>query len=262
MTSNAVVKCRPLLGETPISLFDLNFCPPLSIQLRSLYIGFSRKYQAATEHRLQWNLLVRNGLTPRGMVMKKLSIFVVWMISLAIWAQPILAEQKPTLRWVGCGISKKAYLVALAKAYEKKTGVVIDVQGGGATRGIREVASMSADMGGSCRRRMFSAEEERGIIQVPVAWDALVVIVHKKNPVKNITMDKLRQVRKLIDDSGLDIRLEIDGGVKADNIGEIKAAGADTFVSGSGIFGKGKDDDPHRYNSIIQQMRDAMAKVG
>ncbi len=127
-------------------------------------------------------------------MMKKLSIFVIWMISLAVCAQPVLAEQKPTLRWVGCGISKKAYLVALAKAYEKKTGVVIDVQGGGATRGIREVAAMSADMGGSCRRRMFSAEEERGIVQVPVAWDALVVIVHKENSVKNISMDNLRKV--------------------------------------------------------------------
>jgi phosphate transport system substrate-binding protein len=129
------------------------------------------------------------------MVMKKKhSIIVVWLISLAIWAQPILAEQQPTLRWVGCGISKKAYLVALAKAYEKKTGVVIDVQGGGATRGIREVASMSADIGGSCRRRIFGVEEESGITQVPVAWDALVVITHKNNPVKDISLDNLRKV--------------------------------------------------------------------
>ena len=125
---------------------------------------------------------------------KKHSIIVVWLISLAIWAQPILAEQRPTLRWGGCGISKKAYLVALAKAYEKKTGVVIDVQGGGATRGIREVASMSADIGGSCRRRIFGIEEESGITQVPVAWDALVVITHKNNPVKDISLDNLRKV--------------------------------------------------------------------
>ena len=75
------------------------------------------------------------------------------------------------------------------------------------------------------------------------------------------TMEKLRQARKMIDDSGLDIRLEIDGGVKADNIGEIKAAGADTFVSGSGIFGKGSDSDAHRYDSIIRKMREAMAAV-
>jgi ribulose-phosphate 3-epimerase len=75
-------------------------------------------------------------------------------------------------------------------------------------------------------------------------------------------LDKLRQVRKLIDASGYDIRLEIDGGVKADNIAEIKAAGADTFVSGSGIFGKGREGDPHRYDTIIRQMREAMAAVG
>jgi ribulose-phosphate 3-epimerase len=50
-------------------------------------------------------------------------------------------------------------------------------------------------------------------------------------------LDKLRQARKIVDDSGHDIRLEIDGGVKVDNIGEIAAAGADTFVAGSAIFG-------------------------
>ncbi|WP_018865930.1 MULTISPECIES: ribulose-phosphate 3-epimerase [unclassified Thioalkalivibrio] len=75
------------------------------------------------------------------------------------------------------------------------------------------------------------------------------------------TLDKLRAARKMIDDSGRDIRLEIDGGVKADNIREIKAAGADTFVAGSAIFGAGSDSDPNRYDSIIQQMRDELAKA-
>ncbi len=74
-------------------------------------------------------------------------------------------------------------------------------------------------------------------------------------------LDKLREARKMIDASGRDIRLEIDGGVKADNIREIKAAGADTFVAGSAIFGAGSDADPNHYNSIIQQMRDEMAKA-
>ena len=50
-------------------------------------------------------------------------------------------------------------------------------------------------------------------------------------------LDKLRQARAMIDASGREIRLEIDGGVKVDNIGEIAAAGADTFVAGSAIFG-------------------------
>ncbi len=75
------------------------------------------------------------------------------------------------------------------------------------------------------------------------------------------TLDKLRQARKIIDDSGFDIRLEIDGGVKADNIAEIADAGADTFVSGSGIFGFNKSDDPNRYDSILKQMRDELAKA-
>lgn len=63
------------------------------------------------------------------------------------------------------------------------------------------------------------------------------------------SLDKLRQARKLIDDSGRDIRLEIDGGVKVDNIGAIAAAGADTFVAGSAIFGS---DD---YASTIAAMK-------
>ncbi len=74
-------------------------------------------------------------------------------------------------------------------------------------------------------------------------------------------LNKLRAVRKLIDESGYDIRLEIDGGVKAENIREIAEAGCDTFVSGSGLFGKGLASDPNRYNSIIRQMRDELAKA-
>jgi ribulose-phosphate 3-epimerase len=76
------------------------------------------------------------------------------------------------------------------------------------------------------------------------------------------TLEKLRQARRMIDESGLDIRLEIDGGVKVDNIGEIKAAGADTFVAGSAIFGAGNADDPHRYDSVVSAMRDELAKAG
>jgi len=69
------------------------------------------------------------------------------------------------------------------------------------------------------------------------------------------TLDKLRSARRIIDESGHAIRLEIDGGVKVDNIAEIAAAGADTFVSGSGIFGCGQNADPNHYDSILRQMR-------
>ncbi len=75
------------------------------------------------------------------------------------------------------------------------------------------------------------------------------------------TMDKLRQARKMIDESGYDIRLEIDGGVKANNIREIREAGADTFVAGSAIFGAGQDADPNHYDSIIKEMRDELARA-
>ena len=74
-------------------------------------------------------------------------------------------------------------------------------------------------------------------------------------------LDKLREARKIIDASGRDIRLEIDGGVKVDNIREIAEAGADTFVSGSGIFGGASASDPNRYNTIVKKMRDELAKV-
>jgi ribulose-phosphate 3-epimerase len=75
------------------------------------------------------------------------------------------------------------------------------------------------------------------------------------------TMDKLREARKIIDDSGLDIRLEIDGGVKVDNIREIAEAGADTFVAGSAIFGAAADADPNVYDTVVGKMRDELAKV-
>ncbi|MEE9448311.1 MAG: ribulose-phosphate 3-epimerase [Arenicellales bacterium] len=75
------------------------------------------------------------------------------------------------------------------------------------------------------------------------------------------TLDKLRQARKRIEESGFDIRLEVDGGVKVDNIAEIAAAGADTFVSGSGIYGFGKDSDANQYDSILAEMRAELAKA-
>ncbi|MCU8019030.1 ribulose-phosphate 3-epimerase [Shewanella sp. SM72] len=70
------------------------------------------------------------------------------------------------------------------------------------------------------------------------------------------TLDKLRQVRARIDASGFDIRLEVDGGVKVDNIAEIAAAGADMFVAGSAIFG-----NPD-YKAVVDEMRAELAKVG
>jgi ribulose-phosphate 3-epimerase len=70
------------------------------------------------------------------------------------------------------------------------------------------------------------------------------------------TLDKLKQARKIIDDSGYDIRLEVDGGVGVANIKEIAAAGADTFVAGSAIFSQ------PNYKDVIDKMRLELSAVG
>lgn len=75
------------------------------------------------------------------------------------------------------------------------------------------------------------------------------------------TLNKLREARKLIDESGFDIRLEVDGGVKVDNIREIAAAGADTFVAGSAIFGAKSESDANVYDTVVAAMRDELAKA-
>ena len=75
------------------------------------------------------------------------------------------------------------------------------------------------------------------------------------------TLNKLRAARKLIDDSGFDIRLEVDGGVKVDNIREIAEAGADMFVAGSAIFGAKSDSDANVYDTVVGKMRDELAKA-
>jgi len=74
-------------------------------------------------------------------------------------------------------------------------------------------------------------------------------------------LDKLKEARRRIQDSGRDIWLEVDGGVNAMNIADIARAGADTFVAGSAIFGSPKDTDKNRYNTVVAEMRAALAMV-
>lgn len=69
------------------------------------------------------------------------------------------------------------------------------------------------------------------------------------------TLDKLKEARRRIDESGYNIRLEVDGGVKVNNIAEIARAGADMFVAGSAIF-----DQPD-YKAVIDEMRAELAKI-
>jgi ribulose-phosphate 3-epimerase len=69
------------------------------------------------------------------------------------------------------------------------------------------------------------------------------------------TLEKIREVRELIDRSGRDIRLEVDGGITTNNVADVAAAGADTFVAGSAIFGR---DD---YPEVVGEFRQALAKA-
>ena len=79
------------------------------------------------------------------------------------------------------------------------------------------------------------------------------------------TLTKLQEARSRIkeyeQESGHRIRIEIDGGVKVDNIAAIALAGADTFVAGSAIYEAGKESDPHRYDSVIAALRAQLARV-
>ena len=79
------------------------------------------------------------------------------------------------------------------------------------------------------------------------------------------TLVKLQAARARLDAyearTGRRILLEIDGGVKTENIADIARAGADTFVAGSAVFGAGKEGDPHRYDSIIGALRSELARV-
>ena len=79
------------------------------------------------------------------------------------------------------------------------------------------------------------------------------------------TLVKLAEARQRLDaweaETGKKVLLEIDGGVKIDNIAEIARAGADTFVAGSAVYGAGKASDANRYDSVISAMRAELAKV-
>lgn len=97
------------------------------------------------------------------------------------------------LSYTGCGITKKAFMAELAAAYKAKTGVEIDISGGGATKGISNASAGNADLGGGCRHKLAGTEEANAQ-QVHVAWDALVSIVHPDNPVSSLTSEELKKI--------------------------------------------------------------------
>lgn len=86
-------------------------------------------------------------------------------------------------------------MAELAKSYEKKTGIKVVLEGGGATRGLRDTASLKIDMGGSCRMSLPETNRTELYAELnPVAWDALAIIVHKNNPIDNLTTQQIKDL--------------------------------------------------------------------
>lgn len=107
-----------------------------------------------------------------------------------------VAEEKSVLSWKGCSISRNAFMNECAEAYEKITGIKIDVQSGGATLGIRSVCAGNADIGGTCRPCLPDVfpELESGGYMTHVAWDAICFITHPSNPVDRISTQQARDI--------------------------------------------------------------------
>ena len=120
--------------------------------------------------------------------MKKTMIFAM---SLAFTLYGGLAQAAEEIKFAGCSTSTLSYMFEVAKEYEKKTGIRIDVRGGGATLGIKSAAAGTVDMGGSCRHLKDEKERGMGVDLIPVGYDAVVFVVHPENPIKNITTNQM-----------------------------------------------------------------------
>jgi phosphate transport system substrate-binding protein len=136
------------------------------------------------------------GTHPREVAMKKRLSLAGMAIAVSITLASLIFltahAEAAELKWVGCGITKKAFMKELAAAYEKKTGTKIIIKGGGATKGVRAMAK-GADIGGTCRHKIDVPAEKAAKLH-HVAWDALVVVVKKDNPVDSITSGQVKDV--------------------------------------------------------------------
>ena len=123
--------------------------------------------------------------------MKKIAS-VIFFALILISAVSIPDANSASLIGSGCSVSNVGYLTQLAKEYEKQTGIKVLVRGGGTVIGIEDLRTGKVDFAASCRSREST---DPGDVQfVQVAWDALVFIVHKTNPLDNISLKDVRAV--------------------------------------------------------------------
>lgn len=117
-------------------------------------------------------------------------------IVIFIGSASLARAESPKLVWKGCSITKQAFMGECVAAYERKTGVHIELIGGGATLGIRATLEGDADLGGTCRPcrpDIFPGVESGGCL-VHVAWDAICFITHPDNPVSGITSQQAKDI--------------------------------------------------------------------
>jgi phosphate transport system substrate-binding protein len=120
-------------------------------------------------------------------------ILFVLFVSAAVCFVSAPASSGETIKYLGCDIVKKAFMAELVKAFTKETGTQVEVRGGGDVLGIRKAAAGITSLGGACRH-VIKAPEEKDAKLHHVAWDAVVVIVNKENPVDSITLEQLKGV--------------------------------------------------------------------
>jgi len=174
---------------------------------------------------------------------------ITTLLTLIALAAP---AQATTIKWTGCGISKLGFMQDLTTAYEKETGVKIELEGGGATKGIRQVSAGQSSLGGSCRMPLvFEAadgslqveSEEHQVKMIPVGWDALVVITHQDNGMVNeISREQLKKV--------------LTGEIKRwDQLGSQSSQPINLYVRSGKISGVGLTLRQQLFNNVDQNFR-------
>lgn len=112
-----------------------------------------------------------------------------WVIAL-----PYTVNADGPITLSGCSVSNVGYLNDLAKAYEKQTGQKVLVRGGGSIVGLSELGADKVDLAASCQSYLSKSKPSPDIKFIPVAWDALVFIANKSNPVKSITAGQVKDI--------------------------------------------------------------------
>jgi phosphate transport system substrate-binding protein len=122
-----------------------------------------------------------------------LAEFSAAALSLAASAAFAASTPPKTLKFAGCSLSAVAYMKDMAKAYEAKYQVPVEVKGGGVPVGIKSTLDGKVELGGSCRH-LLKPEIEKGARSTIVGYDMLVFIVNPSNPIGTLSMDQIRGI--------------------------------------------------------------------